>query len=315
MPFGPAFDTMVLARGLSPMLKLGLLDFDTSHAVEFTRRLNHRDIDKDQWVEGATVVVGCPGESKLSPERIPGFTEAMRKLEVPLVDTPTDMIGKVDAMLIEAVDGSVHYERARPFLEAGIPCFVDKPFACSVVDARKIVDLAGKKKLALFSSSALRFAPELVAYVADEKHGKVLGAVAYGPASQHERNPGLFHYGIHAVEVLYTLMGPGCQTVTCTTDKTVDVVTGHWKDGRVATVRGTRSGPGAYGAVAFAEKATQTLTIQTTFIYRELLKKLVETFETGKPPIPVEVTVEIVAFIEAAFKSANNHGMVQRVEA
>jgi virulence factor len=297
------------------MLKLGLLDFDTSHAVEFTKRLNHRDVDKEQWVEGATVVIGCPGESKLSPERIPGFTEAMKKLEVPLVEKPADMIGKVDAMLIEAVDGSVHYERARPFLEAGVPCFVDKPFACSVADARKIVDLAAKKKLPLFSSSALRFAPELVAYLADEKHGKVLGAVAYGPASQHERNPGLFHYGIHAVEVLYTLMGPGCQTVTCTSDKTVDVVTGHWKDGRVATVRGTRSGPGAYGAVAFAEKATQAVTIGTKFIYRELLKKIVETFATGKPPIPVEVTVEIVAFIEAAFKSANNHGMVQKVEA
>jgi virulence factor len=296
------------------MLKFGLLDFDTSHAVEFTKRLNHRDIAEDQWVDGGKVVIGCPGESKLSPERIPGYTEAMKKLEVPLVDKPTDMIGKVDVMLVEAVDGSVHYDRAKPFLEAGIPCYVDKPFTCSVADARKIVDLAAKKKLPLFSSSSLRFAPELVAYVADEKHGKILGAVTYGPASLHERNPGLFHYGIHAVEVLYTLMGPGCQAVTCTSDKDVDVVTGHWKDGRVATVRGTRTGAGAYGAVAFAEKGTQVVPIGTKYIYRELLKKVVETFATGKPPIPVEVTVEIVGFIEAAFKSANNHGMVQKVE-
>ena len=296
------------------MLKFGILDFDTSHAVEFTRRLNHRDIDKDQWVDGGQVVIGCPGESKLSPERIPGFTEAMKKLEVPLVEKPAHMIGKVDVMLIEAVDGSVHYERARPFLEAGIPCFVDKPFTCSAIDARKIVDLAAKKKLPLFSSSSLRFAPELVEYMADAKHGKVLGAVAWGPASLHERNPGLFHYGIHAVEVLYTLMGPGCESVTCTSDKTVDVVTGHWKDGRVATVRGTRSGPGSYGAVAFAEKSTQNLSIGTKYIYRELLKKVVETYTSGKPPIDISVTVELVGFIEAAFRSANNHGMVQKVE-
>jgi virulence factor len=297
------------------MLKFGILDFDSSHAVEFTKRLNHKDIPKDQWVEGGQVVVGCPGESKLSPERIPVFTDAMKKLDVPLVDKPADMIGKVDVMLIEAVDGSVHYERARPFLEAGIPCFVDKPFTCSVADARKLVGLAAKKKLPIFSSSSLRFAPELVAYVGDPKHGKVLGAVAWGPASLHERNPGLFHYGIHAVEVLYTLMGPGCESVTCTSDKAVDVVTGHWKDGRVATVRGTRSGSSAYGAVAFAEKATQPVTIGTKYIYRELLKKIVETYTTGKPPIDIGVTVEIVAFIEAAFKSANNHGMVQKVEA
>jgi virulence factor len=62
------------------MLKLGILDFDTSHAVEFTRRFNHKEIAEDQWVDGAQVVIGCPGESKLSPERIPEYTAAMKKL-------------------------------------------------------------------------------------------------------------------------------------------------------------------------------------------------------------------------------------------
>ena len=296
------------------MIKFGILDFDTSHAVEFTKRLNHKDIAEDQWVEGGQVVIGCPGESKLSPERIPAFTEAMKRLGVPLVDKPADLIGKCDVVMIEAVDGSVHFERAKPFLDAGVPCFVDKPFTCSVADARKLVDLAAKKKLPLFSSSSLRFAPELVAYTAEPKNGKLLGAVAWGPASLHERNPGLFHYGIHAVEVLYTLMGPGCESVTCMSDKSADVVTGHWKDGRVATVRGTRSGPSSYGATVFAEKAIGNLSLSAKYIYRELLKKVVETYTTGKPPIDVSVTVEIVGFIEAAWKSANNHGMVQKVE-
>ena len=295
------------------MIKFGLLDFDTSHAVEFTKRLNHLAIDKEQFVDGGKVVIGCPGESKLSPERIAGFTDEMKKLGVPLADKPTDMIGKVDAMLIEAVDGSVHYERARPFLEAGIPCFVDKPFACSVSDARKMIDLAAKKKLPLFSSSSLRFAPELVDFVADQKHGKILGAISYGPASLHERNPGLFHYGIHAVEVLYTLMGPGCETVTCTADKGADVTTGHWRDGRIASVRGVRAGAADYGAIAFTEKRVAQVPIGTKFIYRELLKKVVETFTTGKPPIDIAETLEIVGFIEAAFKSQNNHGMPQKI--
>ena len=295
------------------MLKFGLLDFDTSHAVEFTRRLNQKDIAKDQFVDGATVVIGCPGESKLSPERIPGFTEAMKKLGVPLADKPTDMIGKVDAVLIEAVDGSVHYERAKPFLEAGVPCYIDKPFACSVADARKIIELAAKKKLPLFSSSSLRFAPELVEFVAAAKQGKILGAEVHGPASLHERNPGLFHYGIHAVEVLYTLMGPGCETVTCASSPGVDVATGRWKDGRVGSVRGIRAGAAPYGATVFAEKGVSTVNIGTTYIYRELLKKIVETFTTGKPPIDISVTLEIVGFIAAALKSQNNHGTPQQI--
>ena len=210
------------------MLKFGILDFDTSHAVEFTKRLNHigTEKDKDQWVDGGKVVIGCPGESKLSPERIPGFTEQMKKFEVPLVDKPTDMIGKVDVMLIEAVDGSVHYERAKPFLEAGIPCFVDKPFACS--RRRRTEDRrSGRQEEAaavLVVVAALR--PELVDYMKDEKRGKVWARSSGARRRCTSATRGLFHYGIHAVEVLYTLMGPGCESVTCTSDKDVDVVDG-----------------------------------------------------------------------------------------
>jgi hypothetical protein len=299
------------------MIRLGILDFDTSHAVEFTRRLNQVGTDKEQFVEGAKIVVGCPGESVLSPERIAGFAEQLRKYGVPLVDRPAEMIGKVDGMLIEAVDGGVHYERAKPFLEAGLPCFVDKPFTCSVADARKIIDLAEKKKLPVFSSSSLRYAPELVEYLADPKHGRVLGCVVYGPASDSpkpDRNPGLFHYGIHAVEMLYTVMGPGCQWVTSTHEKGVDVVTGHWQDGRVATVRGIRAGAAPYGIVGFAEKGVQTVSVGTKFIYRELLKQIVEMFKTGKPPVDPSVTLEVVAFIEAANRSGTNHGAVETVK-
>ena len=68
-------------------------------------------------------------------------------------------------------------------------------------------------------------------------------------------------------------------------------------------------------AVAFAEKGVTPLAIDAKYIYRELLKKIVETYTTGKPPIDIAVTVEIVAFIEGAWKSANNHGTVQKVEA
>jgi predicted dehydrogenase len=299
------------------MLKLGIVDFDTSHVVEFTKRLNHLGKDEDQFVEGATVVIGCPGESVLSPERVAGFTDQMKKWGVPLVDKPTDMIGKVDAVLIESVDGTVHYERAKPFLEAGVPCYVDKPFTCSTADARKIIELSAKKKLPMFSSSSLRFAPEVVAYNADATHGKVVGCVAYGPCSLSaipERNAGLYHYGIHGIEMLYTVMGPGCERLTSTHEKGVDVVTGTWKDGRVGTFRGIREGKSDYGFVAFAEKSIKTVTVGTSVIYRELLKQIVETFKSGKPPIDPAVTLEIMAFIEAANKSGANHGAGELVK-
>jgi virulence factor len=294
------------------MIKLGILDFDTSHAVEFTRRLNQTaGTPQEQFVEGARVVIGCPGESKLSPERIEGFASQMKKFGVPLVDKPADMIGKVDGMLIEAVDGTVHLERATPFLEAGILCFIDKPFTCSVADAKKIIDLSERKKAPVFSSSSLRYAPDVVDYEADPKPGKLIGCSVHGPCSLSpipERNAGLYHYGIHPVEVLYTLMGPGCKRVTSIHEKGVDVVTGHWGDGRVASLRGLRAGASGYGFTAFAEKGIKAVTIGTSVIYRELLKKIVEFFKTGKSPVEPSTMVEIMAFIEAANRSGANHG-------
>jgi hypothetical protein len=297
------------------MIKLGILDFDTSHAVEFTKRLNRAEgTPKDQLVDGASVVIGCAGESKLSPERIEGFTNQMKKFGVPLVDKPSDMLGKVDGMLIESVDGTVHLERARPFLEAGLPCFIDKPFTCSVADAKKIVALSQEHKAPVFSSSSLRYAPEVAEYAADAKSGRLIGCTVHGPCSLSpiaERNAGLFHYGIHPVEVLFTLMGPGCKRVTSIHEKGVDVVTGIWNDGRVATVRGLRDGASGYGFTAFAEKGIKSLAIGISVIYRELLKKIVEFFKSGKSPVEPSTTVEIMAFIEAANRSGANHGSLE----
>lgn len=297
------------------MIRLGILDFDTSHVVAFTQRLNHIDVDEDQWVNGAKVVAGCPGESVLSPERIPGFTEKMEEYGVPLVEEPEELIGKVDAVLVESSDGSVHYERAKPFIEAGLPTFIDKPFTCSLKHAKALFDLADKNNVPLFSSSSLRYALAVQELKEQEKEiGEVVGAEAYSPASLHPRNPGLFHYGIHGVETLYALMGPGCGAVWCTKTEGTHLVTGVWKDGRIGVIRGIRQGARGYGFTAFCENGIKQASIDARYIYRELLKQIVNMFETGKLPLEPSESVELIAFIEAAIKSENNDGAKTKLE-
>lgn len=293
------------------MIRIGIIDFDSSHANEFTKRFNHKNIDEEQWVEGAEVVLGCALPSEIQPQDVvDGYAKTfVEDLGVALVDEPTEMIGKVDAVMIEAVDGSVHLERARPFIEAGIPTYVDKPFACSSADARELIDLADKHKVPLFSSSSLRYATNLVEFMEDDSHGAVVGCDAYSPASLHERNPGLFHYAIHGVETLFAIMGPGCECVWCVSTEGADAVVGRWSDGRLGTLRGTRAGSHSYGFTAFCEKKVQPVTIDARFIYRELLKRVVQQFETGKSPLNVAETLEIVAFIEAAKRSADAGGV------
>lgn len=291
------------------MIRFGIVDFDTSHAVEFTRRLNHIDIAEDQWVEGARVVAGVPGTSRIAPELIPKYTAEMEKYGVTLHDDPADLLGKVDAVMIESVDGSVHLARALPFLKKGMPTYVDKPFACSLADAKEMFKVAMESHVPLMSSSSLRYAPEVVA----AKEGKgaggaVIGVSTYGPAPTHPRNPGLFHYGIHPVEMLFTLMGPGCTRLTCLSEPGADLVSGVWGDGRIGSVRGIRAGSREYGFTLFGEKDVATQGVSTQFIYRELLKRIVSLFETRQLPIDPRETLEIVAFIEAAKKSGDAGG-------
>src|SRR5262249_11933274 len=109
-------------------------------------------------------------------------------------------------------------------------------------------------------------------------------------------------------------MGPGCQRVSATHEKGVDVVTGQWKDGRVGTFRGIRDGVAGYGFVGFAEKGVQAVPVGTKFIYRELLKQIVEMFKTGKSPLDPTVTLEVVAFIEGENRSGANHGAGETVK-
>lgn len=290
------------------MIRLGIVDFDTSHVVAFTQRLHQQGVAEEQWVEGARVVMGCPGTSALLPaEKVAEYARTAEGLGVRLVERPEAMLGAIDAVLIESNDGTVHLERARPFLTAGVPMFIDKPFACSLSDAREIARLARAKSVPLFSSSSLRFAPEVVE-AQTSAGGALLGLEVWSPGSVNERNPGLFNYGVHGVEPLYALMGPGCEVVTCHHTEGADVATGRWRDGRIASVRAQRAGRTGFGFTAHRESAIESRTIGTDLIYRELLRQIVAMFQTGRPPIGIEESLEIVAFMEAALHSARQGG-------
>jgi predicted dehydrogenase len=214
---------------------------------------------------------------------------------------------KLDAVLIEGNGGNSHLERAEFFLPKRIPAFVDKPFACNSNDAKRMFDLADKAGVPLMSSSSLRYAPEVVAWKAkfaeaskNPNHPPLAGAVTFGPGSQNPENPGLFNYGIHAVEMLFALLGKGCESISCVGSKFADMATGVWESGQIGSVRVDRPG-GSYGFVAFTDRIT--------FIYRELIKEIVKMFQTGQAPIEPAETIELVRLIEQANTSAANHGI------
>jgi hypothetical protein len=283
-------------------IKVGMIGLDTSHVTAFTKLLN--DKSDPNHVPGARVVAAFKGGSpdvESSRTRIDRFTAELKdKWGVEIVDSIEELCKKVDAVLLESVDGRPHLNQVRPVFAAKKRVFIDKPFTASYADAREIVRLSRESGTPFFSSSSLRFATDLQAMKRDEKLGATLGAFTYGPAPTEPHHPDLFWYGIHAVEMLYTLMGPGCESVTRVHTDGVDVVVGKWKDGRVGTMRGIRDGKRDYGAVAFGAKANLATPTPMQSDYRNLLVEVVKFFQTGAPPVQPEETLEMMAFMEAA---------------
>src|SRR5712692_7353240 len=140
-------------------LRVGIIGTDTSHVQQFTRMLN--DASAADHVAGARVVAAYKGGSpdvESSRTRVEKFAaELGSKWGVEIApDIPT-LCSKVDAVLLESVDGRVHLAQARPVIAARKPMFIDKPMASTLEDAREIARLAKAAGVAWFSSSSFRF--------------------------------------------------------------------------------------------------------------------------------------------------------------
>jgi hypothetical protein len=170
----------------------------------------------------------------------------------------------------------------------------------------EIYRLAAEKNVPCFSSSSLRFSPAIAGMVNDPKIGKVLGCDAFSPCSLEIHHPDLFWYGVHGVELLFTIMGPGCQSVSRTHTDDTDLVVGVWKDGRIGTFRGMRSGARGYGAMVYGTAGIAPSGGWGG--YEPLVVEIAKFFRSGKPPVSAETTLELFAFMEAADESKRQRG-------
>ncbi len=286
--------------------RVGIIGLDTSHSVAFTKSLNSNTSNTEFL--GYKVVAAYPQGSKnikSSVDRVPEYTKNVKEQGVEIVDSIEALLEKVDVVLLESNDGRVHLEQAIPVLKAGKRMFIDKPIAASYKDAKAIFDLAEKQNVAIFSSSSLRYINGMDKVLNGEV-GEILGAHTYSPAHLEATHPDMFWYGIHGIEMLFTIMGTGCESVTRVHQEDVDVLVGKWKDGRIGTFRGTRSGKSDYGGTVFGKKSN--LKLGSFKGYDPLLKEIVKFFDSGVAPVDPQETLEICAFIEAADRSKENKG-------
>ncbi len=303
---GIAFRSPLFTPDVSQVSRIGIIGLDTSHSTAFTEALNAASPLPE--FSGFRIVAAYPQGSRniqSSVERIPGYTEEVKKRGVEIVNSVDELLGKVDFVLLETNDGRLHLEQAIPVMKAGKRMFIDKPVAASLEDAIAIYKASEHFGVPVFSASSLRYI-QGAKEVADGSVGKVLGADTYSPATLEKTHPDLFWYGVHGVETLFTILGTGCEKVSRTATPDFDMVVGTWKDGRIGSFRGMRAGRHDYGGVVFGEKGISVLGKYNG--YNPLLLKIIEFFRTGIPPVSASETIEIFTFMAAADVSKQKKG-------
>ena len=289
-------------------LRAGIIGLDTSHAIAFTKMLNTGKPEGE--LAGIRVVAAYPQGSKdieSSVSRVPAYTKQVKEMGVEIVDSIDELLKKVDVVFLETNDGRPHLEQAIPVFQAGKPVFIDKPIAGTLTDAVALFDLSRKYKTPMFSSSSLRFSKG-AQRLRNGEEGKITKCSTHSPCSLEATHPDLFWYGIHGVETLFTVMGPGCQTVKRTVSNADrDEVVGQWAGGREGHFAGVRKGtPKGYGGTATGKNGE--VAVGGYDGYKPLLVEIAKFFRTGKAPVSEEETLEIYSFMEAADESKRQGG-------
>ena len=250
-------------------------------------------------IPGAKVTHICnTGESDFPAEHA-----AKCSLIPKVVKDPTDVIGEVDAVIIATDIGSEHVERARPFVEAGLPLFVDKPMVDNVEDLATFNEWvrAGKP---ILSSSSMRYVKEFAPYRMSTHNLGELRYVSITTAKKWET------YGIHALEAVYPIIGPGFESARNTGTYERNVVHFKHERGIDLVVVASKDMLGAFGVLTLCgtKGNDQLNSMDSFFSFKSQLETFISYLRTGERPFPYEETEELMRMVIGGIVSREKGG-------
>jgi len=217
-------------------------------------------------------------------------------------DNLTDMIGEVDGVLLARDDGERHLEMARPFIEADVPIFIDKPLTDQAEHLPEFIRYyeAGKP---LMSCSCMRYSSSLMDLREKKSLGRILTATAITP--KYWRT-----YGIHLIEGIYAAMGSGVQSVQNVGREGEEIVHLLYQDGRHVLLQSFKNAPVLHFCF-YGEKGSAIIEETDTYtVFKRSLEKFVALLRTGKSPIDWRETVEMSKVVIAGQKSLEQDGKI-----
>ena len=276
---------------MSDTLRLAVVGTENSHAEEILRHLNVKRISP------RARVAALVGEDDVRNRELAAMGGGL-----PIVPTPAELLGRVDALIVTNRDGALHRELAVPVLDAGIPVWVDKPLAASTADAEAIIAAAGRGGAPMTSYSAVRWVPD-----ADRLEeaatgiGEIQAVTVTGPADPDSEHSGIFFYGIHAADLAQRL-APGVPGPVHTERAGATVVARYRSGGVLVTLQLVT--PGAGGQVPFHAEIVgrhglvgRDIELDADYV-EPGLRVFLRMLESGVPPLDAQAMLAPITVLE-----------------
>jgi len=294
-PSAYPFSRVSKRNNIAEELTIGIIGAENSHTIGYGRMFN---TDKK-----------FPG---MSVKYVWGETEdfarnAAAKGNIPnIVLDPGEMMGKIDALIVDHRHAKYHLEAATPFVKAGIPTFIDKPFCYRVSEGKEFLAMAREAGTPVSSFSSVR---QSDASFDKKKQLETMGefnhVVSLGPADINSKYGGIFFYGVHIVEPMLFLFGENINRVLVSKNGKNATASLAYDDGRLATLLFNNK---YSGRETFLDTKEGLIKLDSDVEEKDPARSymdMVEMFRTGKEPRTHQSILAGIAVLQALEESVD----------
>ena len=282
---------------MKKQFRIGIIGTENTHAFGFSGMFNQKNENGEFLYPDCRVTLVYGYDVAASARVVNEFGAAA------IANSIEEMVGKVDAVMITARDGKFHAEFALPFIQAGIPAFIDKPFTCDTKEAVDLVRLAKEKGVPLVGGSSLKYADGIreLKKIKDATKDQVKTGTISAPLSMHNAYSGFWFYASHLAEMCMEVFGWKPKSVMATENHNSVSAIVDYEEYSI-TCNFVNDCFESYSGIVFSDKA-HVKEISLDKILRYECDAFVEMLRTGKMSHSYYELIAPVFFLDAVKKS------------
>ncbi len=290
-------------------IKVAIIGLDTSHGVEFARRIAAPDCKPELKVPGLKATMAYRFKSKFQSEEGQDKREKLiGEWGIKTTLNLNEAVKDADALLLEVNDPELHLEIFEKCAAFGKPMFLDKPPADTYTNYLKICKIAKDKNIRFFTASGMRFVPPVLnacKAVPKPLYATIYGAVGL-PYPEYPFPKAAVFYGIHTFEILNRIMGRGALRIFAKQDHLGCIAHVEYPDKRRGLVELTVSG-WLYGGSLRMSDTAEYFTLPIPYMVdnqvTDILREIEKFFRGGPAPVAAEDSLEVMNMIDTVKRS------------